>query len=66
MDLRQDFLTIVLPNIEETVISSDSSNNRRIKRTKIIEDFFIKMGCNAQVPPLSLNHWIFSVVIGSE
>lgn len=52
MDSREEFLTNVLPNIEETVISSESSNDRRIKRTRIIEDFFIKMGCNAQAPPI--------------
>jgi len=52
MDSREDFLTIVLPNIEETVISRDPSNERRVKRTIIIEDFFRRMGCNAQAPPI--------------
>ena len=52
MDSREDFLTIVLPNIEETVISRDPSNERRVKRTRIIEDFFIRIGCNAQAPPI--------------
>ena len=52
MDSHKDFLTIVLPNIEETVISRDPSNERRVKRTRIIEDFFIRIGCNAQAPPI--------------
>jgi hypothetical protein len=52
MDSREDFLTIVLPNIEETVISREPSNERRVKRTRIIEDFFIRIGCNAQAPPI--------------
>ena len=52
MDSRKDFLTNVLPNIEETVISREHSNERRIKRSRIIEDFFIRMGCNAQAPPI--------------
>ena len=55
MDSRGNFFTIVLPSIEETVISSDPSNRRRVKRTIIIEEFFRRMGCNAQAP-LSLNH----------
>jgi hypothetical protein len=57
MDSRKDFLTIVLPTIEETVISSDPSKQRREKRTGIIEEFFRRMGCNAQAPPIpeSLN-----------
>jgi len=57
MDSHEDFLTIVLPNIEETVISREHSNERRIKRSRIIEDFFIRIGCNAQAPPIpeSLN-----------
>ena len=52
MDSHKDFLTIVLPNIEETVISREPSNERRVKRTRIIEDFFIRIGCNAQAPPI--------------
>lgn len=51
MDPRADFLTNVLPKIEETVISTEPSNERRIKRSKIIEDFFVRIGCNSQGPP---------------
>ncbi len=51
MDPRADFLTNILPKIEETVISTEPSNVRRMKRIKLIEDFFGRIGCNTPGPP---------------